>query len=80
MLVGRTQLARDLRALGLREAATAFVHCRVSALGRVAGGAETVVHALLDAVGAAGTLVACTGWQRDPSWRQGFKAAYSGVG
>jgi aminoglycoside 3-N-acetyltransferase len=66
VLVGRTQLARNLRALGLREAATAFVHCRMSALGKVVGGAETVVHALLDAVGVEGTLVAYIGWQDAP--------------
>jgi len=43
-----------------------MVHCRLSALGHVVGGAETVVRALLDAVGAGGTLVAYTGWQDAP--------------
>ena len=43
-----------------------MVHCRMSALGRVVGGAETVVRALLDAVGPEGTLVAYTGWQDAP--------------
>ena len=43
-----------------------MVHCRMSALGRVVGGAETVVRALLDAVGPDGTLVAYTGWQDAP--------------
>ena len=38
----------------------------MSALGRVVGGAETVVRALLDAVGPDGTLVAYTGWQDAP--------------
>ena len=61
MLVVRSQLARDLRALGVREGAVVMAHCRLSALGRVVGGAETVVRALLDAVGPAGTLVAYTG-------------------
>ena len=43
-----------------------MVHCRMSALGRVVGGAETVVRALLDVVGPEGTLVAYTGWQDAP--------------
>ena len=43
-----------------------MVHCRMSALGRVAGGAETVVRALLDALGPEGTLMSYTGWQDEP--------------
>jgi aminoglycoside 3-N-acetyltransferase len=43
-----------------------MVHCRMSALCRVVGGAETVVRALLDAVGPDGTLVAYTGRQDAP--------------
>jgi aminoglycoside 3-N-acetyltransferase len=38
----------------------------MSALGRVIGGAETVIRALLDAVGPDGTLVAYVGWQDSP--------------
>lgn len=43
-----------------------MVHCRMSALGSVVGGAETVVRALLDALGPEGTLMAYTGWQDEP--------------
>jgi aminoglycoside 3-N-acetyltransferase len=43
-----------------------MVHCRMSALGHVVGGAETVVRALLDALGPEGTLVAYTGWEDAP--------------
>ena len=43
-----------------------MVHCRMSALGHVVGGAETLVRALLDALGPGGTLVAYTGWQDAP--------------
>lgn len=43
-----------------------MVHCRMSALGHVIGGAETVVRALLDALGPDGTLMAYTGWQDAP--------------
>lgn len=43
-----------------------MVHCRMSALGHVIGGAETVVRALLDVLGPDGTLMAYTGWQDEP--------------
>lgn len=66
MLVSRSQLVRELRELGLPPGGVAMVHCRMSAVGRVAGGAETVVRALLDALGAEGTLAAYTGWQDAP--------------
>ena len=52
--------------LGLRSGSAVMVHCRMSALGHVVGGAETVVRALLDAVGSGGTIMAYTGWQDEP--------------
>jgi aminoglycoside 3-N-acetyltransferase len=66
MLVTRSGLADDLRKLGLRPGGVVMVHCRLSTLGHVVGGAETVMRALLDAVGPGGTLVAYTGWQDAP--------------
>jgi aminoglycoside 3-N-acetyltransferase len=66
MLVARSWLAWDLENLGLRPGGAAMVHCRMSALGHVVGGAETVVRALLDALGPDGTLMAYTGWQDEP--------------
>src|SRR5215213_5950722 len=66
MLVTRSGLACDLEKLGLRPGGVVMVHCRLSALGHVVGGAETVVRALLDALGPEGTLVAYTGWEDAP--------------
>ncbi len=66
MLVPRSLLARDLEKLGLKPGEVAMVHCRMSALGCVIGGAETVVRALLDVLGPEGTLLAYTGWQDEP--------------
>lgn len=43
-------LTRDLRALGVRAGDTLFVHSSFKSLGAVAGGAQAVVGALLDAV------------------------------
>ena len=50
----------------MRPGAVALVHCRMSELGTVVGGAETVVRALLDAVGPEGTIVAYLGWEDAP--------------
>jgi aminoglycoside 3-N-acetyltransferase len=66
MLVTRSQLAHDLDKLGLGAGEVTMVHCRMSALGHVVGGAESVVRALLDALGPEGTLLAYTGWQDAP--------------
>ena len=67
MLVARSRLAEDLlKKLGLEPGGVSMVHCRMSSLGRVVGGAETVVRALLDTLGPDGTLMAYTGWQDAP--------------
>ncbi len=47
----RTSLARDLRALGVRGGDTLFVHSSFRSLGRVAGGAQSVVDSLVNAAG-----------------------------
>lgn len=52
------ELAGALRRLGLAAGRTVLVHSALRTLGRVEGGAETVVDALLDVVGPKGTLVA----------------------
>lgn len=49
----RRSLTSDLRMLGVHKRATLIVHTSLSRL----GGAQTVVEALLDAVGPKGTLV-----------------------
>ena len=66
MLLTRSLLARHLKKLGLRPGGAVMVHCRMSALGHVVGGAEMVVRALLDALEPEGTLMAYTGWQDEP--------------
>jgi aminoglycoside 3-N-acetyltransferase len=65
----RESIAAGLRALGVRTGGVLLVHSSLSSLGWVSGGALTVVHALLDVLGQAGTLVvpSQTADNRDPS-------------
>ncbi len=56
----RVTLAEDFRALGIRAGGVLLVHSSLSALGWVAGGAQTVIDALLDVLGPQGTLVTPT--------------------
>jgi len=51
------RIARDLRALGVEPGGTLMVHSSLSTLGMVAGGAATVIRALLAALRPEGTLV-----------------------
>lgn len=58
--VDRDQLAADLRALGLRRGQDLLIHCSLKAVGRVDGGAATMLSAILEVVGPAATLVVPT--------------------
>ncbi|MFM2045523.1 MAG: SPBc2 prophage-derived aminoglycoside N(3)-acetyltransferase-like protein YokD [Pseudomonadota bacterium] len=55
--VTRPGLAADLAELGVRPGMVLLVHCSLSALGWVVGGAQTVIAALGDVLGQDGTLV-----------------------
>jgi aminoglycoside 3-N-acetyltransferase len=61
--VTRSQLAAALRAFGVGPGGMVMVHTRMSALGWVVGASETVVRALLDALGPEGTLAAYVPWE-----------------
>jgi len=78
--VGRGRLARELRALGVRQGGVLMVHARISALGWVVGGSGAIVQALLDALGPDGTLMAYAGWEDDSfgmeEWPAAWRAAY----
>jgi len=57
-----------------------MVHARMSAIGWVVGASETVVRALLDALGPEGTLMAYASWEehvyRAAEWPQEHRDAY----
>jgi aminoglycoside 3-N-acetyltransferase len=78
--VTRSRMAADLRALGVPGGGVVMVHTRMSAIGWVVGGSETVVRALLDAVGPEGTLMAYASWEehvyRAAEYPQAHRDAY----
>jgi aminoglycoside 3-N-acetyltransferase len=64
------QLVADLRRLGVQPGMDVLVHSSLSAIGEVEGGPETVVDALLAAVGRSGTLLT-------PSFNHGAAQVYN---
>jgi aminoglycoside 3-N-acetyltransferase len=54
----RESIARDLRALGIRESVDVFLHSSLSDLGWVDGGPAGVVQAVLDVAGPEATIIA----------------------
>lgn len=56
-LIPKKRIVDDLLALGLKAGMDVMVHSSLSSLGYVAGGADAVVDALLEAIGPGGTLL-----------------------
>jgi aminoglycoside 3-N-acetyltransferase len=54
----RTSLVKDLRQIGVQSGDLLMVHASLRALGPIAGGVNTLIHALFDAIGPTGTLAA----------------------
>jgi aminoglycoside 3-N-acetyltransferase len=63
-----SRLTNDLRALGVQPDQIVMLHSSVKAVGEVMGGANTIIQALLDALGADGTLMMYAGWQDIPDY------------
>ncbi|MEU2666723.1 AAC(3) family N-acetyltransferase [Micromonospora sp. AMSO12t] len=76
----RATLTADLRALGLRPGSTVLVHCALSRVGRVAGGPATLLAALRDVLGGAGTVVVPAQTAGNSTTSRAFRAATAGSG
>ncbi len=63
MFVTHSQLVRDLSRLGLQTGDVVMVHSSMRAVGKVLGGPDVVIRALLDVVGECGTVMAYTDWE-----------------
>ena len=79
MTVKGAGLRRDLSALGLHEGMVLLVHCSLSRVGRVDGGAATVRDALLRALGPTGTLVVPTQSRSKSTTSQEFLESLRGL-
>jgi aminoglycoside 3-N-acetyltransferase len=60
MAITRKEITSGLRELGLRPGYRVLVHTSLSSFGQVEGGANTLIDALLDAVGDSGTVIVPT--------------------
>ena len=63
-ILGRSDLAADLRKLGVAPGDGLFVHTSLGKIGRVIGGPRGLIDALIDTVGETG-LIAMPGFSRD---------------
>lgn len=76
------RLVDEFRMVGISSGETVLVHSSLRSFGYVVGGAQTVVAALLDAVGEHGTIVVPThtpAWSEPSHWHGKFPAAWQQV-
>lgn len=59
----RQSLSNDISRLGLRSGDSVLAHAGLRAIGPILGGPDTLIHALTDVLGPAGTLLAYADWQ-----------------
>lgn len=58
--IGKEQIVFSLKLMGIVPGDVVFVHSALSSIGNVYGGADTVIDALLEAVGESGTVAVST--------------------
>ncbi|MFC6019489.1 aminoglycoside N(3)-acetyltransferase [Plantactinospora solaniradicis] len=78
-VIGRAGLAAGLRALGIPGGATVLVNCAMSRIEPVPGGPATLLAALLDVLGEAGTVVMPTQTPGNSITSRAFLAATAGL-
>jgi len=79
MTVGGAQLRRELASLEVPQSAVLLVHCSLSAIGWVEGGATTLLDALVDVLGEDGTLAVPTGSASKSVTSAAFLKAVAGL-
>jgi aminoglycoside 3-N-acetyltransferase len=67
-LVTHSQLGNELTALGVIAGQSVMVHASVKAIGKIMGGPNVVVQALLETLTPAGTLMMYVGWEDIPDF------------
>ena len=67
-LVTHSQLVDELTALGMAAGQIVMVHASVKAIGKIMGGPNVVVQALLETLAPAGTLMMYVGWEDIPDF------------
>jgi len=78
--ITKSRLIGDLKKLGVKPADTIMLHASVKSIGWIVGGPDVVIQALLDVVGAKGTLMMYVGWEDSPyrlaEWNEEWQQAY----
>src|SRR5215471_4850006 len=67
-LVTHSQLVSDLKTLGVAAGQIVMVHASVKAIGKIVGGPNVIVQALLETLTPAGTLMMYVGWEDIPDF------------
>src|SRR5579885_1212807 len=67
-LITKSDLRADLEQLGIQAGDLVMVHSSYKAIGSVMGGPTVVIQALLEVLGAAGTLMMYVGWEDIPDF------------
>jgi aminoglycoside 3-N-acetyltransferase len=79
-VVTKSRLCVDLQALGVSAGQTLMLHASVKAVGRVVGGPDMVIAALLDVLGPEGTLMMMVSYEDSTfelnDWPEDWRQAY----
>jgi len=78
--ITKSRLIADFRKLGVERGDTIMLHASVKSVGWIVGGPDVIIQALLDVLGADGTLMMYVGWEDSPyrlnEWNMEWQQAY----
>jgi aminoglycoside 3-N-acetyltransferase len=77
--IGLDELAEGLRSLGLKRGQDLLIHCSLRQVGRIDGGAATLLNAILDVAGQKATLVVPTQTTENSLTSTAFLSATAGL-